>query len=76
MRGKKNMKEVGRGAGKLFLCVDSASGWGGKIGGGVGGGGEDPYCRHIPRTGLKLSTKISMATSDRFCMVKLIRISL
>ena len=56
--------------------MDSASVLAGKAGSGVRVLAEEPYYRHIPRNGLKLSTKISMAVSDRFGMVKLIRISL
>lgn len=68
--------EPGRMHAQMFFYVDSASVLAGKIGSGVRVLAEEPYYRHIPRTGLKLSTKISMAVSDRFCMVKLIRISL
>ena len=60
----------------MVFYVDSASVLAGKIGSGVRVLAEEPYYRHIPRNGLKLSTKISMAVSDRFGMVKLIRISL
>ena len=76
MMRKKYMKQVGHGDAQMFFYVDSASELAGKIGGGVRVLAEEPYYRHIPRTGLKLSTKISMAVSDRFGMVKLIRISL
>ena len=33
---------------------------------------EEPYYRYIPKNGLKLSTKVSMAVSDQFKMVKMI----
>ena len=35
---------------------------------------EEPYYRHIDKTGLKLSTKLSMNVSDRFCMVKMVHV--
>ncbi|WP_343215618.1 class I SAM-dependent methyltransferase [Eubacterium sp. An11] len=37
-------------------------------------GNEEPYYRHIDKTGLKLSTKLSMNVSDRFCMVKMVHV--
>ena len=37
---------------------------------------EEPYYRYIPKNGLKLSTKVSMAVSDRFCMVKMVQLKL
>ena len=46
----------------------------GKTGSGVRVLAEEPYYRHIPRTGLKLSTKISMSVSDRFWMVKMVHL--
>ena len=76
MMRKKYMKQVGHGDAQMFFYVDSASVLAGKTGSGVRVLAEEPYYRHITRTGLKLSTKISMAVSDRFGMVKLIRISL
>ena len=75
MMRKKYMKQVGHGDAQMFFYVDSAAELVGKIGGGVGVLAEEPYYRHIHRTGLKLSTKISMAVSDRFCMVKMIHLT-
>ena len=37
---------------------------------------EEPYYRYIPKNGLKLSTKVSMAVSDQFKMVKMIHLKL
>ena len=74
MMRKKYMKQVGHGDAQMFFYVDSASVLAGKIGSGVRVLAEEPYYRHIPRTGLKLSTKISMAVSDRFCMVKMVHL--
>ena len=74
MMRKKYMKQVGHGDAQMFFYVDSASVLAGKIGSGVRVLAEEPYYRHIPRTGLKLSTKISMSVSDRFCMVKMVHL--
>ena len=72
--GKKYMRQGGRGDAQMFGKVDSAWGLAGKSGSGVRGRAEEPYYRHITRTGLKLSTKVSMAVSDRFCMVKMVHL--
>lgn len=74
MMQKKYMKQVGHGDAQMFFYVDSASVLAGKIGSGVRVLAEEPYYRHIPRTGLKLSTKISMSVSDRFGMVKMVHL--
>ena len=74
MMRKKYMKQVGHGDAQMFFYVDSASALAGKIGSGVRVLAEEPYYRHIPRTGLKLSTKISMSVSDRFWMVKMVHL--
>ena len=75
MMRKKYMKQVGHGDAQMFFYVDSASVLAGKIGSGVRVLAEEPYYRHIPRTGLKLSTKISMSVSDRFWMVKMVHLA-
>lgn len=75
MMRKKYMKQVGHGDAQMFFYVDSASVLAGKIGGGVRVLAEEPYYHYIPRTGLKLSTKVSMAVSDRFWMVKMIHLA-
>ena len=76
MMRKKYMKQVGHGDAQMFFYVDSASELAGKIGSGVKVLAEESYYRHIPRNGLKLSTKISMAVSDRFGMVKMVQLKL
>lgn len=76
MMRKKYMKQVGHGDAQMFFYVDSASVLAGKIGSGVKVLAEESYYRHIPRNGLKLSTKISMAVSDRFGMVKMVQLKL
>lgn len=75
MMRKKYMKQVGHGDAQMFFYVDSASELAGKIGNSARVLAEEPYYRHIPRTGLKLSTKISMAVSDRFWMVKMVHLA-
>ena len=75
MMRKKYMKQVGHRDARMFFYVDSTSVLAGKIGSGVRVLAEEPYYRHIPRTGLKLSTKISMSLSDRFWMVKMIHLA-
>lgn len=76
MMRKKYMKQVGHGDAQMFFYVDSAAKLAGKIGGGVRVLAEEPYYRHIPKSGLKLSTKVSMAVSDRLCMVKMVHFEL
>jgi len=76
MMRKKYMKQVGHGDAQMFFYVDSASELAGKIGSGVRVLAEKPYYRYIPRNGLKLSTKISMAVSDQFGMVKMVQLKL
>ena len=59
----------------MFCFVDSGAELAGKIGGGVRVLAGELYYRHIPRNGLKLSTKISMSVSDRFRMVKMVHLA-
>ena len=76
MMRKKYMKQLGHGDAQMVFYVDSASELASKIGGGVRVLSEEPYYRHIPRTGLKLSTQVSMEISDRFRMVKMVNLRL
>ena len=80
---KKYMKQVGHADAQMFFYVDSAKELAAKIRGNVKviaeeirGNvkviAEEPYYRYIPKNGLKLSTKVSMAVSDQFKMVKMI----
>ena len=61
---------------KFANVVDSAEELAAKIGGNVKVIAEEPYYRYIPKNGLKLSTKVSMAVSDQFKMVKMIHLKL
>lgn len=75
MMRKKYMKQVGHGDAQMFFYVDAAAELAGKVGCGVRVLAEEPYYRHIPRTGLKLSTRVSMAVSDRLRMVKMVHLA-
>ena len=70
MMRKKYMKQMGHADAQMFFYVDSAEELAQKIGAGTRVLMEEPYYRYIPRNGLKLSTKVSMAVSDRLRMVK------
>lgn len=70
------MKQVGHRDAQMFFYVGSAAKLAGKIGGGVRVLAEEPYYRHISRDGLQFLTKVSMAVSDRWCMVKMIQLKL
>ena len=50
--------------------------WQQRSGGNVKVIAEEPYYRYIPKNDLKLSTKVSMAVSDQFKMVKMIQLKL
>jgi len=70
------MKQVGHADAQMFFYVDSAEELAAKIGGNVKVIAEEPYYRYIPKNDLKLSTKVSMAVSDQFKMVKMIQLKL
>ena len=74
MMRKKYMKQMGHADARMFFYVDSAAELARKIGSDACAITEEPYYRHIGRTGLKLSTKLSMSVSDRFCMVKMVHV--
>ena len=60
---------------RCFFYVDSVEELAAKIGDNTKVIAEEPYYHYIPKNGLKISTKVSMAVSDRFCMVKMIRVN-
>lgn len=76
MMRKKYMKEVGHEDAQMFFYVDKATDLAAKVGGSVKVLAEEPYYAQIPRAGLSASTKVSMAVSDRFGMVKMIHLTL
>ena len=76
MMQKKYMKQVGHADAQMFFFVDAAKELAAKIGSNAKVIAEEPYYRYIPKNGLKLSTKVSMAVSDQFKMVKMIQLKL
>ena len=76
MMKKKYMKQVGHADAQMFFYVDAAKELAAKIRGNAKVIAEEPYYRYIPKNGLKLSTKVSMAVSDQFKMVKMIHLKL
>lgn len=74
MMRRKYLKQVGHADARMFFYVDSAEALAAQLGGGTRVLAEEPYYRHISRDGLKLSTRVSMDLSDRFRMVKMIRL--
>lgn len=76
MMQKKHMKTVGHADAKMFFYVDAAVELVHKIGGDAVVLAEEPFYKQIPKKGLQFSTKMSMAISDRFNMVKMIHLKL
>lgn len=76
MMQKKHMKTVGHADAKMFFYVDSAAELTKKIGGKAEALAEEPFYKLIPRTGLQISTKVSMTVSDCLKMVKMIQLKL
>ena len=74
MMRKKYMKQMGHADARMFFCVDSAAELARRIGGDACAVAEEPYYHHIDKTGLKLSTKLSMGASDRLRMVKMMHV--
>ena len=74
MMRKKYMKQMGHADARMFFYVDSAAELTRKIGGDDCAITDEPYYRHIDKTRLNLSTKLSMNVSDRFCMVKMVHV--
>ena len=76
MMKKKHMKTVGHEDVQMFFYVDSSKNLAKKVGGNVRVLAEEKFYRHIPKSGLRFSTRISMAVSDCFSMVKMIHLSI
>ena len=70
MMQKKYMRQIGHADAQMFFYVDAVEELAAKIGGNAKVIADEPYYRYIPKNGLKMSTKVSMAVSDWFCMVK------
>ena len=75
MMQKKHMKTVGHEDAKMFFYVDSAEELVGKIGGNAKVLAEEKYYSHIKKSGLEFMTKVSMAVSDCFDMVKMVHLA-
>lgn len=76
MMKKKHMKTVGHEDAQMFFYVDSSEKLAEKIGGHLEVLSEESFYRQIPKSGLRLSTKLSMVVSDWFSMVKMIHLGL
>lgn len=76
MMMKKYMKQVGHGDTGMFFYVDDATKLALQVGDSASVLSEEPYYMRIPKRGLKLSSKISMAVADKFEMVKMIHMEL
>ena len=70
------MTQMGHEDAAMFFYVDSAEELATKIGGDVNVLAEEKYYSHINKSGLKLSTKISMCGFDLLSMVKMIHLDL
>lgn len=75
MLQRKYMKQMGHGGARMFFYLDSSADLAGKLGGPVRLLAQEPYYHHIPRTGLKLSTRLSMSVSDALGMVKMLHLA-
>ena len=76
MMRKKHMKTVGHADAQMFFYVDSASNLAAKVGGGARVLAEEKFYAHVDKSGLQLSTKVSMVVSDLFGMVKMVHLKL
>ncbi len=76
MMKKKHMKTVGHEDASVFFYVDSAAELAAKIGGNVKVLAEEKFYSHINKSGLQLSTKVSMVVSDWLNMVKMLHLGL
>lgn len=76
MMKKKHMRTVGHEDAQMFFYVDSSAELAKKAGGSVRVLAEEPFYRHICKSGLRLSTRLGMAVSDWFRMVKMIHLGL
>ena len=74
MMRKKYMKQMGHADARMSFYVNSTAELARKIGDDICTITEEPYYRHIDKTGLKLSTKLSMSVSDRLRMVKMMHV--
>lgn len=71
MMRKRYMKQVGHKDAEVFFYIDDLSQLLEKV---KGQGEEEPFYRHIPKKGLKATTKLNMTFSDKLKMVKMIHL--
>lgn len=74
MMRKKYMKQVGHADAQMFFHVDSAEKLAQKVNTNTKVLADESYYSAIPRQGLLLATRVSMAVSDRLQMVKMIHL--
>ena len=74
MMRNKYMKQVGHADARMFFYVESAEKLARKAGANTRILADEPFYSGIPRKGLLLSSKVSMAVSDRLGMVKMIHL--
>ncbi len=72
----KYMKDVGHENATMYFHIDSIDGFVRKIGGNVKIRADEKLYSRIDKSGLKISTRISMALADWFSMVKMIHLDL
>lgn len=76
MMRKKYMKTVGHEDAKMFFYVDSAEKFASALGSTVKVMAEEKFYSHTKKSGLHLSTKLSMTVSDWLSMLKMIHLEL
>ena len=74
MMRKKYMRQVGHADAQMHFYVDSAEKLAQKVGPNARVLADESYYGGVPQKGLLLSTRVSMAVSDRLRMVKMIRL--
>ncbi len=76
MMRKQYMKQIHHEDAAMFFYVDSADELAAKIGGSVKVLAEEKYYSHIDKSGIGLSTKLTMMGSDLMKMVKMVHLEL
>ena len=76
MMRKKYMRQLEHADARMIFYVDAAVELASQLSSTAVVLEEEPYYRHTQRTGLKLSTRASMAVSDRLKMLKMIHLSI
>ncbi len=73
---KQYMKQIHHEDAEMFFYVDRADGLIEKIGGNAKVLAEEKYYKHIDKSGIRLSTKLTMICSDLMKMVKMVHLQL